>query len=151
MQGQDESSPHTGDTYRHVRQEGCVANGIIGGTFIVVGTLSFLLINALLAEGQSPRWQLAFGAATYAIAIVAALLAGPTTKLRLLSLRLVLVSLAVSLLVWPTFVGSMCIVYALFHLAGSHAGGSAAMWALAVWAVVSVPLVAYTRRTAVHG
>lgn len=119
--------------------------------FTGVAILSFLPLNSRTLRHQPPQWQLAFGATTYLLAIAASLLFGLVTKVSVVSLRVILGSLVLSLIVWPPLAGSMFIAVAVSRLAGYSMNGYEIVLGIPLGAVLAFLLLALARRTVVHG
>lgn len=128
-------------------------------TLRMEGVISFVMFWLVAASAaivyfpgkrESAQWLLLYGAATYAIATIAALLTRVVASLSLRPLRLVIGSLLVAFLTGPTFLGSMAIVFALVQLVGNRAEGSDAMLGLVLWAAVSLPLLVFARQRAAN-
>jgi hypothetical protein len=100
----------------------------------------------------SPRWRLAFGATTYALAIVAALLPGWVGKIPARGLRLILASVSVAFMLGPTLFGSVALMYALVQLAGFRLQGSDGLLGVCLWVFLITVLALWVqfRRTAAH-
>jgi hypothetical protein len=105
MQEPGASSQQTDGTAQSPRRRSCAADSILLGTFIGVTALTFKPFESLLETHASPQWQLLYGGATYAGAIVAVLLLGWASKLPEGVLNLALSGLALSLLFLNTIVG----------------------------------------------
>jgi hypothetical protein len=152
MQAPGDSTQQTDSTSLRGRRSGCAEDGIMLGTFLGVGVFGFAPFGSLLSLHAPPQPQLAFGAATYAVAIVAPLLIGVVTKLPVGLLRLFLSSAVFSLLLGPPLWGSFCIALALDQYAGSHMNAYAiALLGLLLYAILfTVIYFAFIRRTRVH-
>ena len=119
---------------------------------LILGVVGMLLAMTYTPmQHRSPQWELAYGAVTYALAIVAALLVGVVARLPMRRLRLLISSVALAFLLMPPLFGSVAIAYALVQLVGNRAEGSDVMWGLCLWARVSLPLAWFARRAAAHG
>ena len=155
MQEPGERSQHGDGTGQRAPWPDWVAGGTMIGTGSGVAWLLISPFTPLFSLHAPPQGQLASGGATYALAIVAALLLGlvhklPVGLLRLL--RLFLFSLILAILL-ATLPGSICIALALDHLAGWRLGvyGDAFLGLLLLGVLLSVIYLAYVRRTTVHG
>jgi hypothetical protein len=121
-------------TAQRRRQQGCTVDAIMLGTLIGVVVLTIEPFQSLLSLHAAPQLLLAYGGATYAVAMVAALLSGLVSKLRLALLRLVVISVVGYLIIFPPLMGSVCIAVALNYLAS---------WHTSVYGVVFVGILLY--------
>ena len=111
--------------------------------------LSF--VTYFLVQRQLARWQLAYGAATYALALFATLLVRGVPRLPTRRLRIV-ITWVLGAFILPTLFGSLAITNGLALLTGSRLGQTAPGWTPWFWCVlagvVGIPLAYVWRRTA---
>jgi hypothetical protein len=104
-----------------------------------------------LVQRQPARWQLAYGAATYALAIFATLLVRWVPQLPGRRLKIV-ITWVLGAFILPTLLGSLAIAIGLALLSGSRLGEPMPIWAIGVWwglaGVVGLPLIYVWRRVA---
>jgi hypothetical protein len=121
---------------------------------VLVSTLTVIISAPFVIPPMQPQavqGQLVFGAAAYALAIVAALLARGMASAPMRRLRLVIIAVLASLMLWPTFVGSMAVTFALIQLTGNRWDGFVdIMYVLFLWWVWCVSLAHVSQRTAEH-
>jgi hypothetical protein len=152
MQEPGERSQHGDGSGQRAPWPIWVAGGIMIGTAGGDAWLLTIFFTPLFSLHAPPQGQLAFGGATYALAIVAALLLGLAHKLPVGLLRIFLYSLILAIFLAAPL-GSICIALALDHLAGWRLGvnGDALLGLLLSGVLLSVIHLVYSRRTTVHG
>jgi hypothetical protein len=120
--------------------------------FLVVALISSPLVNAIAPGHESPQWQLVYGAATYVLAIIAAMLFEMVTKIQVTPLRVVLGTLVLGLTFVPPLPGSMLVVAGVSSLAGYHMVRYEVVLGLLLYVVaMSFPLYWLRGRTATRG
>jgi hypothetical protein len=126
-----------------------IAGLVMVGIATLIATISAPLLFPPM-QRQAAQGRLVYGAGAYALAIVAALLARGVARHPMRRLRFVIISVLASLMLWPTFFGSVAISYALVQLTGNRPEGADAMGGLFLWWLMCVSLAHLSRRAATH-
>ncbi len=150
MRRHGEAVPPADGRTQHERRAQRAELNILVVVLVGGGVLTSLPYTAV--EHQSVQWKLAYGVATYVVALVAALLLKGVARLP--SMRGLRVALGTALLVLVTFqtlFGSMVIAFAVVQLVGNRPGGPDVLLGLGLWALVVFPLLLLARRHATLG
>lgn len=115
----------------------------------LVAVLTGMTYNSV--RGQSAPWLLAYGIATYALAIVADLWPRVAVRLSLWPLKRILSTLCLVLVTFPPLVGSISIAHGLVQLMGKPAEDVyVVVLTLVLYILVYIPLAYFVERTTTH-